>query len=199
LAYGKLSAVRLHTHKGWVAALLVCPVLAGCGAGQAKSDAPSAGAQAAAFKGSPAPLVSLHLQANQLLGGGVTAFRKRMAVLNGYPVVVNKWASWCGPCQIEFPAFQKAAVKYGRQVAFLGIDGKDGNGAAAAFLHRFPVTYPSYTDPNESIARAYQASTYYPQTLFFTKHGHKTYVFDHAGPYETAAALEQDIRRYALK
>ena len=103
------------------------------------------------------------------------------------------------PVPDRVPAFQQAAVKYGRQVAFIGIDGKDGNGSAAAFLKRFPVTYPSYTDPHESIARAYQAATYYPQTLFFTRRGHKKYVFDHAGPYESAAALEQDIRRYALK
>ncbi len=191
--------MRLRAYKWSVAALIVCPILAGCGTTQAKSDAPSAGAAAAAFKGSPVPLAALHAQANHLLGGGVNAFRSRLAALKGYPVVVNKWASWCGPCQIEFPAFQKAAVKYGRQVAFVGIDGKDGNGSAAAFLKRFPVTYPSYTDPNESIARAYQAATYYPQTLFFTRDAHGKYVFDHAGPYESAAALEQDIRRYALR
>ncbi len=176
-----------------IAVLVMCLVLAGCGASQGHSEAPSHGAEAAAFKGSPPQLASLHAQANKLLGGGVNAFRARMTSLNGYPVVVNKWASWCGPCQIEFPAFQKAAVKFGRKVAFIGIDGKDGNGAAASFLKRFPVTYPSYTDPNESIARAYQASTYYPQTLFFSSNAHGKYVFDHAGPYESAAALERDI------
>ncbi len=178
---------------------MVCPLLAGCGGSQAHSAAPAKGAEEAAFKGSPPALASLHGQANKLLGGGVAAFQARMASLKGYPVVVNKWASWCGPCQTEFPAFQQAAVKYGRKVAFLGIDGKDGNGSAAAFLRRFPVSYPSYTDPNESIARAYQAATYYPQTLFFSSTGHTRYVFDHAGPYESAGALEKDIQRYALK
>jgi cytochrome c biogenesis protein CcmG/thiol:disulfide interchange protein DsbE len=122
-----------------------------------------------------------------------------MASLAGYPVVVNKWASWCEPCQTEFPAFQRAAVKYGRQVAFIGIDGKDGNGSAAAFLRRFPVSYPSYTDPNESIAEAFQAATYYPQTLFFDRRSHTHYVYDHDGPYESAGALEKDIRFYVLR
>jgi cytochrome c biogenesis protein CcmG/thiol:disulfide interchange protein DsbE len=182
-----------------IALLLLAPAIAGCGAGQAHSVAPSATAEAVAFKGSPPVLTSLHTQANRLLGGGVTAFRARMASLRGYPVVVNKWASWCDPCQIEFPAFQRAAVKYGRQVAFIGIDGKDGNGSASAFLRRFPVSYPSYTDPSEVIARAFQAATYYPQTLFFSPVNHTSYVFDHAGPYESAAALERDIRRYVLR
>lgn len=174
-------------------------LLAGCGSGQPRSDAPAPTAQAAAFKGSPAALTALHDQANKLLPGGLVAFRARLATLDGYPVVVNKWASWCGPCQIEFPAFQQASVKYGRQVAFIGLDANDGNGSAAAFLRRYPVSYPSYTDPQSDIAQAFRASTYFPQTLFFTRRGHTEYVFDHAGPYESAAALENDIRRYVLR
>ena len=122
-----------------------------------------------------------------------------MAALKGYPVVVNKWASWCGPCQSEFPMFQQASVKLGRKVAFIGLDAKDGNGSAAAFLRRFPVSYPSYTDPQSSIAGAFAASVYFPQTLFFSRRGHSTYVYDHAGPYLSAAALERDITRYVLR
>jgi cytochrome c biogenesis protein CcmG/thiol:disulfide interchange protein DsbE len=180
-----------------VAALIVAGLaLAGCGS-QPRSQAPSAPSAAAAFKGSPAPLAGLHAQADKLLGGGTRAFSARLKSLRGYPVVVNKWASWCGPCQIEFPAFQRASVTYGRQVAFVGLDGKDSNDSAAAFLRRFPVSYPSYVDPQENIARAISAAIYYPQTVYFDRHGNP--VFDHAGPYETAAALEQDIRRYLLR
>jgi hypothetical protein len=82
-------------------------------------------------------------------------------------------------------------------VAFIGVDGKDGNGSAAAFLHRFPVSYPSYVDPHESISRTIQAATYYPQTVYFDRSGKM--VFDHAGPYESAGALERDIQQYVLK
>jgi thiol-disulfide isomerase/thioredoxin len=170
--------------------------LAGCGTTQPRSAPASKSQQAAAFKGSPPPLASLHDQANQLLNGGTAAFHARLAGLYGYPVVVNKWASWCGPCQTEFPSFQRASIRYGRRVAFVGIDGKDHNPSAAAFLRRFPVTYPSYVDPGESIARSVQAATYYPQTLYFDSRGKE--VYDHAGPYLSATALEQDIRRYAL-
>jgi cytochrome c biogenesis protein CcmG, thiol:disulfide interchange protein DsbE len=173
-------------------------LVAGCGGGQPKSSAPSESTVTAAFKGSPPPLASLHSQANQLLGGGTSAFDARLAGLRGrYPVVVNKWASWCTPCQSEFPVFQQVSVAFGKRVAFIGINGKDKNPAAAAFLKKYPVTYPSYTDPSEGIARSIQAATFYPMTVFYNRHG--TPEFTHAGPYLSTAALEKDIRRYALQ
>jgi cytochrome c biogenesis protein CcmG/thiol:disulfide interchange protein DsbE len=176
---------------------LAWPALAACGGGQPHNAAPSTSAVNSAFRGSPAPLASLHGQAGQLLSGGTAAFRARLANLRGHPVVINKWASWCGPCQTEFPAFQQAAVRYGRRVAFIGLDSKDHNASAEAFLRRFPVTYPSYLDPHASIADAVDAAQYFPQTVYITARGKQAFV--HAGPYETAAALERDIRFYLLK
>jgi cytochrome c biogenesis protein CcmG, thiol:disulfide interchange protein DsbE len=178
-----------------LALALVGVLVAGCG-GDARSAAPSATTVAAAFKGSPAALSSLHTQADRLLGGGPAAFKARLASLRGYPVVVNKWASWCGPCKSEFPEFQQGAVKFGRWVAFLGVNGKDSNTQATAFLRQFPVTYPSYVDPQENIARTIEAATYYPLTVYIDRHG--TIVYVHAGAYGSAAALEKDIRQYVL-
>jgi cytochrome c biogenesis protein CcmG, thiol:disulfide interchange protein DsbE len=189
------QAVAVHLRSSLVSSLVAVVAVAGCG-GHPKSAAPPAGSVAEAFKGSPPPLAALHAEANRLIPGSPQAFAQLLARLQGYPVVVNKWASWCGPCQSEFPAYQQAAVAYGKRVAFVGIDGKDHDPAARAFLRRFPVTYPSYTDPSESIARSIQAATYYPQTVYFNRSG--KIVFDHAGPYLSAAALEKDIRRYAL-
>ena len=134
--------------------VLASPVLAACGGGRPHSAAPSHSAVTTALQGSPAPLAALHGQAGRLLSGGAPALRARLRGLRGHPVVINKWASWCEPCQSEFPVFQRVAVTYGRRVAFIGMDSKDHDGAARAFLRRFPVTYPSYVDPSQTVANA---------------------------------------------
>ena len=70
-----------------------------------------------------------------------------LAALSGRPVLVNLWASWCGPCREEMPALQAAHEQYGEQVQFLGVDSKDTTEAGAAFLDDIGVTYPQVVDP----------------------------------------------------
>jgi len=150
----------------------------------------------ARLAGSPPELASLHAQAGELLGGGLGALRARLAALAGRPVVINKWASWCGPCRSEFPAFQNASVAQGRRVAFIGIDSDDTSAAAAsAFLRSYPVSYPSYYDHSGQAGLAITDSSFTPVTVFYDGAGH---VYIRQGPYPTRAKLEADISRYAL-
>src|ERR1700680_2746784 len=81
---------------------------------------PLSAAQArASLSGSPPALASLHARGGQLLGGGSPALHAQLAALHGTPIVINKWASWCEPCQSERLTFQHAAASLGRRVAFL--------------------------------------------------------------------------------
>nr|MDP9277486.1 TlpA family protein disulfide reductase [Actinomycetota bacterium] len=134
-----------------------------------------------ALAGAPKPLAALYAQPSELLSGGTDAFQRRIAALRGYPVVVNQWASWCGPCRAEFPWFQKASAKYGKQVAFLGVDSQDSDDAAKTFLGEAPVPYPSYTDPNQDIGALLKATLGLPDTAFYDSKG--TLVFTKQGPY----------------
>jgi len=162
-----------------------------------KSAAPAASQAAKKLSGAPAPLSKLHAQAGQLLAGGPDAYKARIADLRGYPIVVNKWASWCGPCRAEFPDFQRSSVKYGKRVAFMGVDGNDNRDDARRFLAQYPVTYPSYEDPSNTVAQVFNGVAAFPTTVFYDRTGKLSYI--HQGQYLSGAKLEQDIERYALR
>jgi thiol-disulfide isomerase/thioredoxin len=178
-----------------IALAAVTLAVAGCGSagGELGGKHPD---YATALAGSPAPLAALHKQANQLLPGGTDAYKARVAALAGYPVVVNVWASWCGPCRFEFPRFQRAAADFGKRVAFLGVDTQDSDDAASTFLEEAPVPYPSYTDPSKDIGDAVGASLGLPDTAFYDRRGKLVYLKQ--GPYDNLAELRGDIARYAL-
>ena len=149
-----------------------------------------------ALADAPGPLAALYRDANRVLPSSRKQVERRLATLRGTPIVVNKWASWCGPCRAEFPALQGAATQFGKQVAFLGLNAGDNRANATKFLQRFPLPYPSLEDPNERAAFALGASSNFPITLFYDARGKQT--FAHQGAYATQDALVKDIRRYAL-
>ena len=170
--------------------------LVACGGSSGGDYGGTAPDYAEALAGSPPPLAALHSQANDLLGGGEDAFEKRLDGLRGYPVVVNKWASWCGPCRAEFPSLQQASARFGRKVAFLGVNSQDSDDAAKTFLGEYPVSYPSYTDPDQQIAEVMKATLGFPSTAFYDRQGEQVYL--RQGGYPSQADLFADIRRYAL-
>jgi cytochrome c biogenesis protein CcmG/thiol:disulfide interchange protein DsbE len=155
---------------------------------------PTSTAQAArGLAGSPPALAGLHAQAGQLLGGGSGALAKRLRALRGYPVVLNVWASWCTPCQQEFPLFAGAAAHYGRRVAFLGADYEDSAGHARSFLAGHLVSYPSYEASSPEIAGLVSVSDV-PTTVFIDRTG--AVVHMHIGQYNAQGTLDQDIADY---
>jgi cytochrome c biogenesis protein CcmG/thiol:disulfide interchange protein DsbE len=180
-----------------LAVLVLAAILgSGCGSSEGGDYGGSHPDYAKALAGSPPPLAALHKQANDLLPGGTDAYEARLARLHGYPVVVNLWASWCGPCREEFPLLQQLSARYGKKVAFLGVNSQDSDDAAATFLREAPLSYPSYTDPHKDIFAAVGASVGFPDTAFYDKTGELVYLKQ--GPYSHASELEADVRHYAL-
>lgn len=171
--------------------------MAGCGSSTGGDYGGKHPNYARALAGSPSPLAALHRQGNHLLSGGVDAYESRLAALRGYPVVVNVWASWCGPCRFEFPVFQRVAAEYGKRVAFLAVDSRDSGDAARTFLGEDPVPYPSYTDPDAKVAESVGADLGLPDTAFYDRRGKLVYLKQ--GPYDETAALRADVERYALE
>jgi cytochrome c biogenesis protein CcmG/thiol:disulfide interchange protein DsbE len=164
---------------------LAAVAVAGCGKGP---DAPVAPARQA---------TALPSEAGRLVGGGRAAFERQVRALRGTPIVVNQWASWCGPCRFEFPFLRAAAERYRGRVAFLGVNSNDSRSEAQAFLRENPVPFPSFYDPDVKVAREFKGGFAWPTTAYYDRSGRV--VNTHAGVYATQAKLEEDIRQYALR
>ena len=180
-----------------VVALVAALALAGCGSsGNGNPDSRLTPDQAKApLAAAPPQLAAIRTQANELLGGGTDAFGSRLDQLRGIPVVVNKWASWCGPCRFEFPWFQSLAEKRGGQIAFLGVNSNDSDGSAEQFLSELPLPYPSYTDPDFKIAQELGGPPQYmPTTAFYDRSG--KLVYTHPGQYQDEQHLIADVDHY---
>lgn len=156
-----------------------------------KTVVPTPAVARADLAGSPGSLASLHQQAGQLLGSG-SALAARLKTLRGYPVVVNAWASWCPPCRTEFPLFGAAAARYGRRVAFVGVDTNDAASDARTFLASHPVSYPSYQSSSADLGWLAGIEAM-PTTVFVNRAGKVVEV--HPGQYETEGTLIDDIQR----
>jgi cytochrome c biogenesis protein CcmG, thiol:disulfide interchange protein DsbE len=188
---------NLFTRRIALAALLAGVLLGGCaGGGGGNPDSRLSLEQATQpLAGAPPQLAGIRSQANQLLDGGQDAFDQRIQALRGFPIVVNDWASWCGPCRFEFPFLQSQASKHAKEVAFLGVDSDDSSGSAKTFLSELPLPYPSYSDPDKSIRQELHGIGY-PATVFYDRAGNVVYT--HQGQYRNEDDLAADLQRYAL-
>jgi len=91
--------------------------------------------------------------------------------LRGQVVVINFWASWCGPCLDEAPILEQVWRDYKDQgVIFAGIDYVDTEPDARAYMKRFDVTYPNGPDLGSKIAQAYHIRGV-PETYFVDREG----------------------------
>ena len=156
------------------ALLLLLVALTGCG-----SDDPA-----------PSPVSSANFVA-----GGREAFEKAIERARGTPVVVNKWASWCSPCRLEFPFFRSQAEKREGEVVFIGVNSNDSRDDAEAFLKEEPVPFKQFEDPRLEIAAAFNAVQAFPSTAFYDSEGRLEFV--HQGGYSKEDDLAEDIERYA--
>ena len=110
----------------------------------------------------PAPAINMPLYG----GGSLTA-----ADYADKPVVVNFWASWCGPCRQEAPVFERLSREYSERGAlFIGVNIQDAEADAEAYLREYDITYPNGKDEDGSISIDYGVIGI-PVTFFINRDG----------------------------
>ena len=120
--------------------------------------------------------------------------RLQLASLRGKAVVVNFWASWCRPCNIEAPALQRAWRQHDGRVVVLGVDVNDFSGSARKFMRKHRVTYPVVHD-NKDVTSPKYGLTGLPETFFVNRRGLVVaHVTGQVSVAELRAGIEKALR-----
>ena len=107
----------------------------------------------------------------------------------GKPIIVNIWATWCGPCVRELPHFEKFYKEYGDKVKFLMVncEYRDDMEYVKRFINEYGYTFPVYYDFDDSADRAY-GTGYIPVTVAISKKGEVIY-------HDSGSLDEESLKR----
>lgn len=114
----------------------------------------------------------------------------------GKPIIVNFWATWCGPCKSELPAFDNIYTKYGNEVEFLMVNLTDGSRdtkeSVTGFVNDGGYSFPVYFDTTMEAAMTYSAYSI-PMTLLITSDGQLAHIQRGAMAEETLEKFTQTL------
>lgn len=110
-----------------------------------------------------------------------------LSALRGKPIILNFWATWCGPCRAEMPALQATYERYGENLLVVGVDQGEERAVVEKFLNELGITFPVLMDGDMTVGREYRILGL-PTTFFIDSQGIIRRV--HAGEINSAMLAE---------
>jgi len=102
---------------------------------------------------------------------GLNGKSRKLSEYKGKPLIINVWASWCGPCRAEMDSLERLARRYnGKQFNVIGISTDDDGNAAKAFIKQANISFANYLDHNLLLENMLGANTI-PLTLLIDAKG----------------------------
>ena len=160
--------MKLPTRILCLSALAMAPVLAWSGA--------------SLQAGAPAPAFELNSNSGKPVS---------LADLKGQIVLVNFWASWCGPCRQEMPILEQLNHQYhNKGVSLIGVNVEPDSAAATAWLKATPVTFPILYDVDSKVSKLYEVQGM-PNTVILDRKGVVRYIHRGYSPGAENEYLDQ--------
>lgn len=102
---------------------------------------------------------------------GLIGKSRKFSEFHGKPLIINVWASWCGPCREEMASLDRLARRYGgKKFYVLGISTDDDSNAAATYIKQAGVSFETFIDNNVILENMLGANTI-PLTILVDAHG----------------------------
>jgi thiol-disulfide isomerase/thioredoxin len=120
-----------------------------------------------------------------------------LSSLKGQVVLINFWATWCGPCRKEMPLLEQIQKKYASLgFTLLGVNVEEDTAMMDTFLKDVPVTFPILLDPANGISKLYNVSAM-PSTVIVDRKGNIRYI--HQGYQPGDESKYQDMIRQLIR
>ena len=124
---------------------------------------------------------------------------RKLSELRGKPLIINVWASWCGPCRAEMGSLERLSRRYGgKQFHIIGISTDDHANAAAAFLAQSRVTFDNYHDRNLLLESMLGANTI-PLTVLVDAQGRVLKKIRGSRQWDSRESLELIAKTFGKK
>jgi len=131
---------------------------------------------------------------------GLSGSSRKLSEYRGKPLIINVWASWCGPCRMEMGSLDRLAKRYGgKQFAVIGISTDDYPDAARSFLQKSGTSFPNFIDSKPWPLENMLGANRLPLTVLVDADGKVLAKYYGAQEWDSPQALEVIGRAFRLR